>query len=110
MNIEFNPNGLMFLGIGTGIADLVRLVPLESDVFAAKPERTEDGWRITYSIPHAFVRRLFPQYTAAPGIELRGNFYKCGDLTVRPHFLAWNPITEDRTFHRPSDFGKIVFA
>lgn len=109
MNVEFNPNGLLFWGIGTGIPDLIRLMPLENDPFGFKSERSKDGWTITYQIPHAFVRRLFPSYTARSGKKFYGNFYKCGDLTPHPHYLAWSPVTEGKTFHRPEDFGELVF-
>ena len=42
--------------------------------------------------------------------SLKGNFYKCGDLTAHPHFLSWNPVgTPSPDFHRPEFFGEIVF-
>lgn len=109
LNIEFNPNKLMFLGLGTGIPDLIRLVPLETEIFTPEVSYTEDGWEIRYAIPHAFVRRIFPAYRPGPGKVLYGNFYKCGDLTPHPHYLSWSPITEGHTFHRPGDFGKLIF-
>lgn len=44
-------------------------------------------------------------------LRLRGNFYKCGDATVQPHYLAWNPVTsETPAFHRPWEFGEIVLG
>ena len=110
-NVELNPNGLMFLGVGAGIDDLVRLQPLERDPFSFRAQRTADGWEITYAIPHAFVRRFFPAYAPCAGTAIRGNFYKCGDMTVHPHYLAWNPVNEaGHTFHAPDDFGALRFA
>lgn len=42
-------------------------------------------------------------------VSIRGNFYKCGDLTAHPHFLSWNPIkTQKPDFHRPEFFGEII--
>ena len=39
---------------------------------------------------------------------LRGNFYKCGDKTARPHYLSWNPIpTPAPNFHLPQYFGEL---
>ena len=111
MNVELNPNGLMFLGVGTGIDDLVRIQPLQSDPFAFRAQTTADGWEITYAIPHAFVRRFFPDYAPCAGAVIRGNFYKCGDMTVHPHYLAWNAVNEaGHTFHAPDDFGVLRFA
>lgn len=39
----------------------------------------------------------------------RGNFYKCGDLLPRPHFLSWAPIDlPEPAFHCPPFFGKLI--
>ena len=39
---------------------------------------------------------------------LRGNFYKCGDKTARPHYLSWSPIpTPAPNFHLPQYFGEL---
>jgi len=41
--------------------------------------------------------------------SLRGNFYKCGDLTATPHFVTWNRITTEKPdFHRPEYFGELI--
>lgn len=41
--------------------------------------------------------------------RVRGNIYKCGDLTATPHFLSWNPIgTEHPDFHCPEYFGEFI--
>ena len=109
-NVEFNPNRLLYLGIGTGIPDLIRLYPLENNEFAAFSTKNDTGWNIEYGVPHAFIRRLFPSYTASSGTRIRGNFNKCGDLTQNPHYLAWNPVNEEgHTFHSPDDFGELIF-
>lgn len=109
-NIEYNPNCCIYLGIGTGIHDLIRLVP-EADIpFSPKAIRTEDGWEITYQVPFEFVRRFFPDFAPISGTKIRGNFYKCGDLTVQPHYLCWNKITSKPvSFHRPCDYGVLEF-
>lgn len=44
-----------------------------------------------------------------PGLKFRGNFYKCGDDTDRPHYLCWNRIdTPAPDFHRPEFFAEIT--
>ena len=44
-------------------------------------------------------------------IKASGNFYKCGDQQVVPHYLSWAPITtENPDFHRPEYFGELNFA
>lgn len=44
---------------------------------------------------------------AAPR-SLEVNFYKCGDMCRRPHYLSWSPIDlPEPNFHCPEFFGKI---
>ena len=105
-NIEFNPNCCVYLGIGSCLQDLVRLLPEGRDVLWPKAERTEDGWNVTYHIPASFIRQFFPGFVLESGKAIRANFYKTGDLTVEPHNFSWNPIAEgEHSFHRPCDFG-----
>lgn len=42
-------------------------------------------------------------------VVMKGNFYKCADLTTFPHFLSWAPIsTPQPDFHRPEFFQEII--
>lgn len=60
------------------------------------------SWRLLIEIPFELMD-LNPK--ALPS-ALRVNFYKCGDLTKRPHFLSWNPIElPTPNFHCPEYFG-----
>ncbi len=108
-NIEFNPNCCMYLGMGTGVHDLVRLLP-EHEPFSPRANRTEDGWEVFYSVPKSFITHFFPDFKLESGREMRANCFKCGDLTVNPHFFSWNRVTsETPAFHRPCDFGLMRF-
>lgn len=111
-NIEMNPNGAIWLGYGPTPKELMRLVvPKIETLFNSKVEFTEGGWVLTYQIPFAFVRRFFPEFEAKEGTKMRANAYKCGDLTVKPHYLAWNPIDlEHPKFHCPEYFGNLIFG
>lgn len=109
MNFEYNPNGCVCVQVGTGREDRIRMA-FEDDIFEAEPRRTEDGWEITYSIPFSFLKNLYPDFQAESGEEISGNFYKCGNLTVQKHYISWNPIdSETPDFHRPEDFGRLIF-
>lgn len=109
-NIEVNPNGAMFLGFGSSIPTLARLI-CEEPAIIPQSERTPEGWQTTYAIPYEFIRRFFPDFSPKPGSSMRANCYKCGDLTVQKHYLSWNPVPEDGfTFHRPAHFGIMHFA
>ena len=108
-NIEYNPNCCMYLGMGTNVQTLVRLLP-EEEPFHPSANRTEDGWEVFYSVPIGFIRRFFPEFKLESGRSMRANCFKCGDLTVNPHFFSWNPVTsETPAFHRPCDFGVMYF-
>ncbi len=109
-NIEYNPNCCIYLGIGSFLDNLVRLLPEFGIPFSPEATRTEYGWEITYQIPFEFIRRFFPNFAPISGTKMKGNFYKCGDLTVEEHYFSWNPISGDKiSFHRPCDFGELIF-
>ena len=111
MNLEFNPNGMYYFGIGTSIKTLVRLLPENRNVFGAKIKRHNSGWSITYKVPASIVRMFFPSFELYSGKVMRANCYKCVEVAEEPNFLAWNDITEGSTlnFHRPHLFGKFIF-
>lgn len=108
LNFEFNPNCAVCNEIGTHKEGRVRLLP-DADVLAASSARTDDGWEIFYKVPFDYIRTLYPAFEAAPGMQMSGNFYKCGNLTVNKHYLTWNPIDSDTpNFHVPASFGILV--
>ena len=112
LNVELNPNGCSFIGIGTGRGDRVRItLEQEAEVLQTQTARTPDGWELTYRLPLTFLRVLYPALSLTPGTVLRANCYKCGDLTPEPHYLSWNPVTSAKPdFHRPCDFGRMVLG
>ena len=65
---------------------------------------------MTYKVPTALVQKYFPDYAPASGKKLPANFYKCGDLSVQRHYIAWNPIEiPEPAFHKPEWFGMTEF-
>lgn len=85
------------------LASVIRHSSLER-----KPVTINDrifSWTVAMLIPFELIgidRDNLP-------VSLRGNFYKCGDLTAHPHFLSWNPImTPKPDFHRPEFFGELI--
>ena len=110
-NIEMNPNGVMYLGIGTDRYDLIRLLLPENGNLEAVTNRTADGWEVTYRVPAALICRFFPGFAIRSGGKIRGNFYKCGDKTEKMHYFAWNPVEcENPDFHLSQWFGELYFA
>ena len=75
------------------------------------PFDTKNGaqaWELSLVIP---VSSFFRYHIVdLSGLQMRANFYKCGDKTSRPHFLSWNPIdVPSPDFHRPDFFGQLAF-
>ena len=72
---------------------------------------TETGWVLSYKVPFSFIRLFYPQFEAKAGVKVRGNCYKCGDLTVNTHYIAWSPtVSEEPAFHLPEYFGELIFG
>lgn len=66
------------------------------------PEQAAE-WTLSYRVPVA----LFEPFTGpVTGHRWRGNFYKCGDETSHPHWMAWSPV-EALNFHLPACFGSL---
>lgn len=109
-NFEFNPNGALYLGFGHGRFDSVRqIVQDPKNLFGIAPFKLQQGWGIEFMIPLRFIRLYFPGYELESGKTLLGNFYKCGEETIRPHYLSWNRInSETPDFHLPRQFGKWI--
>ena len=83
----------------------------ETEIFRPRAEYLPDGWQIVYRVPFFFIRRFFPDFTPQIGLAMYGNFYKCGDLTKKAHYLSWNPMRcETPQFHRPQDFGRLILG
>lgn len=68
----------------------------------------ELDWAIEMIVPFTFFERYAGEMPPLPGDRWRANFYKCGDETSHPHWASWSPVGE-LNFHRPNDFGTIVF-
>jgi len=106
-NIEYNPNCCLCFGFGGDCR--VRLV-VKEELLAPQVTRTEAGWRIEYRIPFQLIRQFVPEFTPASGTAIRANCYKCGELTVRNHYLSWNPVELPKPcFHCPPHFGIMYF-
>ncbi|MFA6292722.1 MAG: carbohydrate-binding family 9-like protein [Victivallales bacterium] len=65
-------------------------------------------WRIGFFIPFGMFVKSHGLTLPVSGQSWRANFYKCGDRTSHRHWASWQPVGE-LNFHRPEDFGEIVF-
>lgn len=115
-NLECNCIGKVLLACAPGRHDrekapaevlkgIRRWSSIGSEPFA---ERAEGSWEVCLIIPvTAFFKHSVESFD---GLQVRGNFYKCGDLLRTPHYLSYAPIdTPKPDFHRPEFFIPISF-
>jgi len=89
--------------------EIVRSIPDDQ----IDPERVGPlTWTLAARIPFELLEHYSPAVaTPKPGIQWRGNAYKCADRTSGPHWLTWSPIDWDGpNFHLPQFFGQLDFA
>ena len=117
LNFEINPNRAIFLGYGNGKDTLLRINFHSKREFVMQEKLdiqtkiTDTGWILTYKIPFNLVQRFFPEFQPKAGLQVYGNAYKCGDETLQPHYITWNPIDlPEPAFHCPDQFGKLIFS
>lgn len=108
-NFEMNPNGAMYVGFGLPNGQRCRLYRTDwKELLQWESVEVPGGWGARLRIPADFIRIFVPEFTLQKGVTLRGNFYKCGDRTRSPHFVAWNPIDNPTPcFHMPQFFGTL---
>ena len=103
-NFEFNPKGTMLLGFGTG-RESITLLTFDRSIFEIESVIGKN-WQLKYFIPFSFVSL----YVGGFSKKFSGNFYKCGDETIHPHWGCWNKVeTLEPDFHRPKYFGELIF-
>lgn len=108
-NFEWNKLCNAYVGFGGARKTRARQILKDPKVlFAPASFDTADGWGIEFRIPASFIRMYMPGFAFAG--EAACNFYKCGDETKTPHYLAWAALTSDRPdYHRRQDFGTLRF-
>jgi hypothetical protein len=127
INLEFNSLGTHLIGMGTGRHDLRflqdtdrELLDVQNGILLA-PEGREggvnqgrqdmQGWHVSFAVPFTYLKKHFPDFSPCKGAKIKGNFYKCGDLTPHPHYGCWSRMgCEKPDFHRPEYFGDILFG
>jgi len=106
INFEINPKGVMHIGLGED-RYVRQLLDEPRETFCIESDASEGDWLLKFHIPDKFILKYFDKITDV----MRGNFYKCGELTGHSHFATWAPVDTDRPdFHRPEFFGKLVTA
>lgn len=111
INIEANPNGAAYVSCSKKRGDSVMFEIEDINALNVKAVVTENGWELSYYLPAAIIQKYVPTYEHKAGAHLRGNFYKCGDLTDHEHYLSYAKIgTVEPDFHRPEYFADFILA
>lgn len=119
-NLEMNCGGILLFHFQPGKGreriilpkkDCNRIKPFHSLPAVVEPEIKEPvTWTISYQIPLSLIMKYCDGALPGPGVEWRGNFYKCGDKTSHPHWLTWSPVDHPiPNFHLPRSFGILEF-
>ncbi len=115
LNVEVNSKGVYLAQLGeiregrTFVKDITDLEPV------INPMKIEDekgkAWGCEIVLTEEFISALYgTDYTVKP-CEIKGNFYKCADSSVTPHYGAHFPVTTAALgFHNPDCFGKIIIG
>lgn len=105
--LAWHPAGEPKEAAGKEVLDSIRRTPsLGPEPFPLR--NGEHSWSVIEEIPATALFRS--GVDSFDGKEMTANFYKCGDDLPTPHFISWNPIEwQEPSFHRPEQFGKLIF-
>ena len=116
-NFEFNCIGRMYACVGpdrnsrqflpeSAYAAIKRASSLGETAFEERLGGCE--WDLSAIVPVSCLVRH--DIASLDGLQMSGNFYKCGDHLSVPHFVSYAPINVPKPdFHRPDCFCKLVF-
>ncbi len=103
LNFEFNPRGILHLGIGSG-RNGRKLIDVDREIFDITSVAHEGSWTLKFYIPFSFLLEHFAKISPF----CKGNFYKCGDMTDHVHYASWAEVeVESPDYHVPDFFGII---
>ena len=106
INVEVNSAGVMKCGFGPG-----RERNTVRGLGFAQPKVTvtknDAYWQINYVISEGLLESLYQRPCRfAAGHEMQGNFYKCREEVLPPHWASWSKV-ERLDFHTPEFFGQL---
>ncbi len=110
INFEVNPDGVYLSEIGTCrkdrkfISDITDIEPVISPF-----NLNGEAWGYEIFIPDSLISAVYGIDYLTEECTIKGNFYKCADLSATPHYAALFPVTTaELGFHNPDCFGRII--
>lgn len=111
LNFEMNPNGAYLCQYGKGRGDRVFLRTLTDRGADVTADIASDGWSLELFIPVSLISEAYGEQFTAGACSIRGNFYKCGDMTSKPHYDSFTKMTTlPPGFHNPDCFAQIIIT
>ena len=111
INCEVNSIGAALIAYGADRHERTPLLELCGMLPEVKAETNDGLWQVTITMPYEIIGKVYGDITISSGYEFYGNAYKCGDDCEIPHYGMWNAATcEKPDFHRPEDFGTLIFG
>ena len=108
INFEMTPTGAYLSAFGKGRENRQFLREITDKAPEVNGKISSDGWEISLFIPCALVEDVFRMPFSASDGTYKGNFYKCGDLTDKPHYASYSPMGElPPGFHNSKLFADI---
>lgn len=115
VNIECSASASILVGKGEGRAnrslfpvDFIQTI--EHSITILENSNKRSRWNLDVTLP-LYDLGLVRKDEDVKNVQLRGNFYCCGDKLATPHFLAASEIgTLKPDFHCPSYFVPLRFA
>jgi hypothetical protein len=109
INFEMNSKGNLLLQIGKNKEDRQFINGIDINMFNIISYIGNKFWTLEFSIPIYFIEKYYKDITFYSGYKISGNFYKCGDETLYPHYGCWNEIdSKAPNFHLPQFFGELI--
>lgn len=109
INYEGTACAALNCGVGGGRDNRIPIQNMIGRLPGIEAGREGDYWWVEYFLSLDIIEEVFGKISTEKGTEYRGNFYKCGELTPQPHYLAWSPIDlPSPDYHCPKYFGKFI--
>ena len=107
INLEINPNGAVYNAVRYDRKRSQKIDPADVAMLGVKTEIFDDRWELDLTVPKAYIQKHLPTYQHGKGNVMRGNFYKCGELTDHSHFGCFANIEWPQPdYHRPEFFAE----
>lgn len=109
INFEMTPKSAYLSAFGKDRNERVFLKDLTDIEPSVKAQILSDGWQLELFVPYELFESVFKKKFTFKEQTYKGNLFKCGDETARPHYASFSPMGElPPGFHNPNLFANII--